>query len=89
MEDVFRIATLLDPRFKKAGFSNVKNADLAQIELVNLVEQVLDEEARNELAQESERDAAVGFDDLSEMDETSVFETTPKRGRFDGDDANR
>lgn len=92
LEDVFRIATLLDPRFKKAGFSFVKNADLAQIELVNLVEKLLQQEdgASKTLGQALvEGDSVDEFGEMNVSEESPSLEVTPKRCKIDSGDGNR
>lgn len=89
-EDVFRIATLLDPRFKKAGFSLVKNADLAAVELINLVEEVLREETDSAVDQRLiEGDSVAEIDDMNESDDSINLEISKKRPKLDGENGNR
>lgn len=92
LDDVFRISTLLDPRFKKAGFSNLKNSDLAQIELVNLVERMLEEGSSNSNTNElSGRDSILESDYMDDFEEPERIgsDFTSKRRKIDGGSANK
>lgn len=88
LENSYRIATVLDPRFKKAGFLNAKHADLALLELVNLVQLELQNDASAVVPLEP-----IGRDDdgleneIDEVSSNSSLEVEPKRGRMVNDQA--
>jgi hypothetical protein len=86
-ENSYRIATLLDPRFKKAAFFHAINADLALLELVNLVQVELQKDAAADVQPEpEERDVDDFSDELDGNLLNSSFEVQPKRARMADDE---
>lgn len=88
LENSYRIATVLDPRFKKAGFLYEKNADIALLELVNLVQVELEKDAAAAVYSDALR---IREDDFATENEEifpdSSFEIATKRARFGEDRA--